>query len=445
MRPLVYIPLLGAALLAVLATGVSLVLAGVSSQPVFPASFHGTLTIAGNLAAANTVVCGRIGGVDKGCLTTTASGQYGGLGGGVAKLTVSGDLADDGQTISFFVTPPGTVGGFATETVAFTPGDIQELNLSLSTVPVASSVTPTSTPDPTPTPTPAPSPTSTPVAAGEDTGDVAVAPATPEPTPVVVEPTVISEVIGAVSTDQESRIQTPDAQAELVVQPGSLPPELAGSTVEIELKTLDLATVPAPPSNTVFFRAIEINTLVDGQAGSITYTKPVVLSFPLTPDELALAGDDPSRLVVLRYNPATGAWETLPTTFQESPPPPHLEAAINTFSLFAVGVRQPVGPLPTATPVPVPAPTATPALVPTPTPVPVPVAGPTPTTLPTATLAPPSAATATPAPTVAATVTPPEEAPPAGFPVGAVIGIVLGVLVALGIVGGVIYYRRSRY
>ena len=251
--------------------------------------------------------------------------------------------------------------------------------------------------------------------------------------------------MGLVSPDQETRIETTDGQVALVVQPDSLPPEVASLTVEVEVKNLDPATVPAPPSNTVFFRAIEINTLVDGQASSVTYTNPVVLSFPLTPEELALAGDDPTRLTILRYNPATGAWDTLPTTFQESPPPPHLEAAINTFSLFAVGVRQPVGPLPTATPVPVLAPTATPALVPTPTPVPVPVAGPTPTTLPTATLAPPSTATATPAPTVAATVTPPEEAPPAGFPVGAVIGIVLGVLVALGIVGGVIYYRRSRY
>ena len=289
---------------------------------------------------------------------------------------------------------------------------------------------PAATPAPTAAPTPAPT-------------------AAPTPGPTLTPPAVVSETTSLVSPDQETRIETPDGQVTLVIQAGSLPPEVATLTVEVEVKNLDPATVPAPPSGTVFLRAVEINTLLNSLPTSITYTSPVVLSFPLTPEEIALAGDDLTKLAVFRFNPQTGAWDILPTTLQESPPPPHLEVRINTFSLFAVGVRQPVGPLPATTPVPTPVPTAT--AVPTPVVVPtataLPAAGPTPvpTPLPAATLTPLPTATAAPAPV--ATVTPPEEAPPApaaGFPVVAVIGIVVGVLVALGIVGGVIYSRRSR-
>ena len=137
MRPPVYTYVLAVGVLVALVTGISMVLAAPSSQPVFPDAFHGTLTIAGSPAAANTVVCGRIDGVDKGCLTTTASGQYGGSGAGDAKLVVGSDLADLNKTISFFVTPPGTVGGLATQTIVFESGTIKELNLSLTATPAA--------------------------------------------------------------------------------------------------------------------------------------------------------------------------------------------------------------------------------------------------------------------------------------------------------------------
>ena len=169
------------------------VLASPQPQPLFPAAFHGTLTIAGSSAATGTEVCGRIGGVDKGCITTTQSGQYGGAGGGDAKLIVQSDAADIGATISFFVTPPGTVGGLAPESVAYTPGDVQELNLTLATAPAP---TPASTPTPGPTPTPTPAP----IAGGATGGGAAPTPAPPAPPAPSAEATVEATV--AVAQDE---------------------------------------------------------------------------------------------------------------------------------------------------------------------------------------------------------------------------------------------------
>ena len=133
MRWLAYIPLRVALVLGVMALGLlGVVQAGSQAQttPLLPASFHGTLTVPGG-APVGTVVCGRIDGVDKGCITTTQSGQYGGAGGGIAKLVVQGGNTDVGKPIQFFVTPPGTVGGLASQTGVFSIGVITVLDLSL--------------------------------------------------------------------------------------------------------------------------------------------------------------------------------------------------------------------------------------------------------------------------------------------------------------------------
>ena len=145
---LTYTPLRAALLLGVMALGMlGVVHAGPQSQtmPLIPASLHGTLTIAGSPAAAGTVVCGRIDGVDKGCITTTEDSLYGGPAGPDSKLAIRGEPTDIGKTIEFFVTPPGTVGGLAAETAVFDPGESEELNLSLATTPA-----PVATPTPTP-------------------------------------------------------------------------------------------------------------------------------------------------------------------------------------------------------------------------------------------------------------------------------------------------------
>ena len=138
MRWLAHIPLRVALLLGVLALGTfGIVRAQSEPVPPTPSYFHGTLFIAGSPAAVGTVVCGRIGGVDKGCITTTVSGQYGGAGGAELKLSVQGSATEIDALIAFFVTPPGTVGGLAAETNVFDPGEGGVQDLTLATTPAA--------------------------------------------------------------------------------------------------------------------------------------------------------------------------------------------------------------------------------------------------------------------------------------------------------------------
>jgi hypothetical protein len=151
MRPPVYISVLALGVMFAFVTGASMVLANPPPQPVFPAAFHGTLTVAGNPAAIGSIVCGRIDGVDKGCITITVTGQYGGPGAGDQKLIITAALGDVGKTISLFVTPPGTVGALADQTIVYTPGETLESNVSLPTMPAT--ITPTQAPVVTEVPT----------------------------------------------------------------------------------------------------------------------------------------------------------------------------------------------------------------------------------------------------------------------------------------------------
>lgn len=114
--------------------------------PPLPHAFYGTVSIAGSPAPAGTEICGMIGGQQKGCIVTDEPGSYGGASGGEAKLVVQSDQGDVGATIRFFVTPPGTIGGFAAQETVYDPGEVNELNLTLATPP----------PTPTPTATPIP-------------------------------------------------------------------------------------------------------------------------------------------------------------------------------------------------------------------------------------------------------------------------------------------------
>ncbi len=109
--------------------------------PGIPHAFYGTLTISGSPAAVGTVVTAKVGGVQYGSITTTVAGQYGGSGAFDAKLLVEGDIAT-GATISFFVTGVDT-----TQTYAFSPGGVTELNLTAeatsdTTAPTVSSTSP---------------------------------------------------------------------------------------------------------------------------------------------------------------------------------------------------------------------------------------------------------------------------------------------------------------
>ena len=228
MRWLAYIPLRVALLLGVMALGLLGVIQAQAIPPV-PMAFHGTLTIAGSPAAIGTVVCGRIDGVDKGCITTTESGQYGGSGGADPKLIVQSVAADIDKPIQFFVTPPGTVGGLAFETGSLGVGDITELNLSLATAAA-------------PTAAAAPTPTSAPAAGG---GGGAPPPplliATPTPTPVP--PVTVSEVVELevtieVVVTEEQTVEVADALNEaLGIDSGT------GEAVEVVAGTTELVSV----------------------------------------------------------------------------------------------------------------------------------------------------------------------------------------------------------
>ena len=171
--------------------------------------------------------------------------------------------------------------------------------------------------------------------------------------------------------------------------------------VAVSMKLLHTFTVPEPAEGVVWFRAVEVTTLVDGEPQHIDYALPVELITLVTPQEVALAGGNLSRLGVARFNPLNGEWESVPTTYEYEPPPAgKLVTTLHGFSLFAVG-RFPdcvsavgVEPTPTPTPMPTPIPTATPTsptLTATPvlstpapsTPTPTPAQTPTPTATPT--------------------------------------------------------------
>ena len=302
---------------------------------------------------------------------------------------------------------------------------------------------------------------------------------------------VLSEITGLVSSQDQTLIETADGQVQLVFPAGALPRQLSGDVVEVSVKLLHTDTVPQPAEGIVLLRALEVTTLVDGEPQHVDYAKPVELIILLTPEELELAGGDPSKIGVARFNPLNGDWESVPTTYEHEPPPAgRLVASLDSFSLFAVGLFpnsvSAVAPEPTTTPTPTtPSPSPTPTTTPAPTPTATPTPTPTPTVTParpapTATPLPPTPA-ATPTPSATATATPepkppptatatatstPEPPPtiPAAFPItgppgpptpseggglsGLGIGLlVLGVVVALGVAtsgAGYYWYRRMR-
>ncbi len=93
--------------------------------PPLPCSFFGNVTVDGDPAPVGTVVTALIGGSECGSLTTIESGRYGGDEAWDQKLLVEAGEADVGQTITFRVN-----GAPARETATYTPGAIQNLNLT---------------------------------------------------------------------------------------------------------------------------------------------------------------------------------------------------------------------------------------------------------------------------------------------------------------------------
>ncbi len=188
------------------------------------------------------------------------------------------------------------------------------------------------------------------------------------------EPGVISESRAAVDNSEAVEIVTPGNQVQVTIPRGALADEEDGD-VEVEVKNVDTASVPDAPDGTFIVRAIELNTLIDGEISPLDYAEPVELAFVLTQEDLDLVEGDTSRLAVLRLNEETGEWEVLPATYESDPPPAgRLVALLDHFSVYAIGVmgggepeEERVTVAPTATPTPTPMATSVPKAVPTPT------------------------------------------------------------------------------
>ncbi len=106
------------AVLLALGAMLSMLASSHAQVPPLPHQFFGTLTVSSIDAPVGTVVDARVGGDDRGSLTTTVLGRYGGPSGSDAKLVVQGDIAA-GSIIEFFVD-----GVKADQTFAFSIGGV---------------------------------------------------------------------------------------------------------------------------------------------------------------------------------------------------------------------------------------------------------------------------------------------------------------------------------
>lgn len=168
---------------------------------------------------------------------------------------------------------------------------------------------------------------------------------------------VFSQASARIISDRETRIHTPDGQVEIIIPRDFLSSDERGKSIELELKNLDPAQVSIVSGSVTHIRAIEVNALVDGKDGSINVGEAATLVIPLSPQDIAMAGGDPSTLTVHQLNPATGAWEPLTTVYRSGSTPPQLEASLQVFQHTAIGIFQSAPPAkranqPEATPVP---------------------------------------------------------------------------------------------
>ncbi|MEN6342771.1 MAG: dockerin type I domain-containing protein [Methanospirillum sp.] len=98
-----------------------------SAVPPLPSEYHGSVTIGGAPAPANTVVRAVIDGEVKGELVVSNAGAYGGTGTFDPRLVISGDEDDLGKTIAFTVN-----GATAAQTATFSSGQAATLDLSVA-------------------------------------------------------------------------------------------------------------------------------------------------------------------------------------------------------------------------------------------------------------------------------------------------------------------------
>jgi len=115
--------------LAVLVT-LSALVAVQARVPQLPHLFFGTITVASNPAPVGTVITAKVGGVERGSITTTQVGLYGGPDALDPKLVVQGEDIAAGSTVQFFVD-----GVQANQTFPFDSGAVTQLNLTAAAAP----------------------------------------------------------------------------------------------------------------------------------------------------------------------------------------------------------------------------------------------------------------------------------------------------------------------
>lgn len=105
-----------------------------------------------------------------------------------------------------------------------------------------------------------------------------------------------------------------------------------GRLIELELKNLDHERSLIDGEFLTPIRSIEVNALVDGEDGTISFGQAAMLIIPLTSREMEMAGGNLSSLVVFQLNPVTGAWKSLPTLADSGSTPPTVRSLAKRFS-----------------------------------------------------------------------------------------------------------------
>lgn len=169
-----------------------------------------------------------------------------------------------------------------------------------------------------------------------------------------------------VARDAETRVETP--RLGLIIPPSTF----FGQGVAVRVRSLPSEELPQLPTESIIVRGIQLDTMAYGVETKLPFAKQITLEIPLTEQDIALAGGDPSVLQVLRFNTQTQVWDVLDTKLVEQPSP-HLVASLPGFSYFAVTApRETIttpAPVTTAQPTPINGTTATPVPpVSTPTP-----------------------------------------------------------------------------
>lgn len=152
------------------------------------------------------------------------------------------------------------------------------------------------------------------------------------------EPLVISEETAQINISDEPAVLKSDTGIKVTIPQGAIPAS-DDRDLQIEIKDVDVKTAPVAPDDTIFVRAIELNTLVDGEVSPTDYQKGVELVVALTEADVALTVGDTSRLRLLWFNENTEEWQPVSAVYEDTPPAGQMVALLDHFSMYAVGIK----------------------------------------------------------------------------------------------------------